>query len=350
MQELTNGIEAIIILSPSNLFYFTKYSNADAAVLLTAEKKYYICDKRTSEEAGELLKDFEIVDSKNLSYVKATRNLIKKLGIKKLGYEDKQITHVDYLELVGRRLSKPFTLKPCWKYISNLRAIKTQEELQLIRKAQAITDKVFVDTLNYISPGMTELEVASYMNSKIYAYGGELAFEPIVAFGKNTSKPHAHPGNTTLQKNDVVTLDFGAKYKGYCSDMTRSFAVGTPPEGYKELYNAVLEAQTTAINTLKAGITGKDGDAIARKKLTDRGYGEYFTHSLGHSLGVDIHESPNLSPRYEGIIPEGAVLSVEPGAYLEGKYGVRIEDIVVFQKSRVDNLTKSSKHLIILEY
>lgn len=350
MKEITKGIEAIIILSPSNLFYFTKYSNADAAVLLTAEKKYYVCDKRTSEEAGELLKDFTIVDSKNLSYVKATRNLIKKLGIKNLGYEDKRISHANYLELVGNRLSKPFNLKPADKYICQLRSVKTPQELQLIRKAQAITDKIFSETLNFIKPGMTELEVASFMNSKTYAYGAELAFEPIVAFGKNTSKPHAHPGNTVLQKNDVVTLDFGAKYKGYCSDMTRSFAVGTPPEGYKELYQAVLDAQTTAINTLTAGIIGKDGDAIARNKLKDYGYDKFFTHSLGHSLGVEIHETPNLSPYYEEIIPEGAVLSVEPGAYLEGKYGVRIEDIVVFQKSRVDNLTKSSKQLIILEY
>lgn len=349
MQELYKGIEAIIILSPSNLFYFTKYSNADAAVLLTADKKYYICDKRVSEEVGELLKDFTIVDCKNLSYVKATRNLIKKLGIKNLGYEDKSISHFDYLELTGNRITKPFNLKPAGKFISALRAVKTTEELALIRKAQAITDKVFVDTLNYIKPGMSELEVASYMNSKTYAYGGELAFEPIVAFGKNTSKPHAHPGNTILQENDVVTLDFGAKYNGYCSDMTRSFVVGEAPEGYKELYQSVLEAQTTAINTLKAEITGKEGDAIARNILTQKGYGEYFTHSLGHSLGVDIHESPYLSPRYEDTIPVGAVLSVEPGAYIEGKYGVRIEDIVVFQKNRVDNLTKSSKHLIILK-
>ncbi len=349
MQELYKGIEAIIILSPSNLFYFTKYSNADAAVLLTADKKYYVCDKRVSEEAGELLKDFVIIDNKNLSYVKATRNLIKKLGIKNLGYEDKQISHYNYLELTGNRITKPFNLKPAEKYIAELRAIKSQEELSLIRKAQAITDKVFVDTLNYIKPGMSELEVAAFMNSKIYAYGGELAFEPIVAFGKNTSKPHAHPSDNELQKNDVVTLDFGAKYKGYCSDMTRSFAIGQPPEGYEDLYQAVLEAQTTAINTLKAGITGKEGDAIARNKLVEKGYGEYFTHSLGHSLGVYVHETPNLSPRYEETIPVGAVLSVEPGAYIEGKYGVRIEDIVVFQKNRVDNLTKSLKHLIILK-
>ena len=349
MKSIYKGIDAIVVLSPSNLFYFTRYSNADAAVLLTADKKYYICDKRVSEEAGELLKDFEIVDVKGLSYVKAARNLAKKLGVKNLGYEDKQIRHAEYLELTGRGLVSSINLKPAQKYISELRQVKSHEELQLIRKAQSITDKVFSEILKKVTPGITEIELASFMNSRIYAYGGELAFEPIVAFGKNTSKPHAHPSDNKLQENDVITVDFGAKYKGYCSDMTRSFCIGTPPEGYKELYAAVLDAQNYAINTLKAGIVGKDGDKLARDRLKAKGYDQYFTHSLGHSLGVDIHESPNLSPYYEGIIPEGAVLSVEPGAYIEGKYGVRIEDIVVFQKYRVDNLTKSIKNLIIIE-
>ena len=319
MKNIAKGIDAIIVLSPSNLFYFTRYSNEDAAVLITADKKYYICDKRVSEEAGELLKDFEIVDVKGLTYVKAARNLAKKLGVKNLGYEDKTIRHAEFLELSGKGLLKSITLKPAQNYISAMRAVKSTEELQLIRKAQSITDKVFSDILKKISVGITELELAAFMNSRIYAYGGELAFEPIVAFGKNTSKPHAHPSENKLQANDVITVDFGAKYKGYCSDMTRSFCIGTPPEGYKELYSAVLEAQNHAINTLKAGIIGKDGDKIARDKLKAKGYDIYFTHSLGHSLGVDIHESPNLSPYFEEEIPEGAVLSVEPGAYIEGK-------------------------------
>ena len=349
MEKLFEKLDAIIILNPSNLFYFTHYSNEDASVVLTKDKKYYICDKRTSEEAQELLEDFEIVDIGKDGYATTAKKLIKKLGAKKVGYEDWTISHRHYLEIVGKGLFKSYNLIPASNLISESRTIKTDYEIDLIKKAQAVTDKVFLDTLDFIKPGMTELEVAAFMNSKTYAYGSELAFPPIVAFGKNTSKPHAHPGNNVLQENDVVTLDFGAKYNGYCSDMTRSFVVGTPPEGYVELYNAVLEAQETALKNLHAGITGKEGDSYARKVLEEKGYGEYFTHSLGHSLGIDVHEGPGLTPRCNEIIPVGSVLSVEPGAYLEGKYGVRIEDIVLFQKSRVDNLTNSNKNLIILK-
>lgn len=349
MEKLLKNLDGIIVLSPSNLYYFTHYSNDDAIVLLTHTKKYYICDKRVSEEAGEVLGEFEIVDIGKSTYLQTAKELIVSLGLKKIGYEDLTITHKQYLALESSGILKKYRLYPASDLISNKRMVKTEYELDLIKKAQSITDKIFLEVLDFIKPGMTELEVASFMNSKTYAYGCELAFAPIVAFGKNTSKPHAHPGENILQENDVVTLDFGAKYKGYCSDMTRSFVVGTPPEGYEELYNAVLEAQEKALGELKANITGKNGDAIARNVLEEKGYGQFFSHSLGHSLGIDVHESPGLTPRCDEIIPEGSVLSVEPGAYIEGKYGVRIEDIVLFQKSRVDNLTNSNKNLIILK-
>ena len=349
MEKLFENLDAVVIVTSSNLYYFTRYSNDDAVVLLTKEKKYYVCDKRVSEEASELLKDFEIVEMDKLGYTKTTKNLIIKLGLKKIGYEDWSISHRQYKILECEGIFKKYKLFPAEHLISEMRSVKREDELELIKKAQKVTDQLFIDTLGYIKPGMTELEVASFMNSKTYAYGCELAFPPIVAFGKNTSKPHAHPGDNVLQENDVVTLDFGAKYKGYCSDMTRSFVVGEAPEGYVELYNAVLEAQEKALTELKAGIKGKDGDAIARNVLKERGYGEFFTHSLGHSLGIDVHEGPGLTPKCNEIIPVGSVLSVEPGAYIEGKYGVRIEDIVVFQKSKVDNLTNSNKNLIILK-
>ena len=350
MENLLKNLDGVVVVSPSNLYYFTHYSNDDAAVLLTKNKKYYICDKRVSEEAGELLKDFEIVDIGKDGYTSTAKKLILKLGLKKIGYEDWSISHKQFKILECSGLIKRYKLYPAEHLISKMRSVKTDYEMEQIREAQKVTDQVFIDTLNYIKPGMTELEVASFMNSKTYAYGCELAFPPIVAFGKNTSKPHAHPGKNVLQENDVVTLDFGAKYNGYCSDMTRSFVIGKAPEGYVELYNAVLEAQETALKYLKAGITGKEGDAIARNVLKDKGYGEFFTHSLGHSLGIDVHEGPGLTPKCEEVIPAGSVLSVEPGAYLAGKYGVRIEDIVLFKKNGVDNLTKSSKQLIILEY
>lgn len=346
MKKLARGIDALIILTPSNLFYYTGYSNDDAVILITAEKKYYVSDKRIVEEAKELLFDFEVVDTGALSDLETAKNIAKDLGVVSLGYEENNILHKDYENL--RKGDYKFKLKKAESVILKARSTKSKREIETIKKAQAVTDSVFSKLLLHIKPGMTELEVASFMNAEIYASGCTLAFDTIVAFGKNTSRPHAHPSDNVLKENDCVTVDFGAKYAGYCSDMTRSFVVGEPTDEYVELYNAVLEAQTRAIDELHAGIIGKDGDAIARNVLNERGYGKYFTHSLGHSLGVDIHEAPNLSPRSEAKIPVGAVTSVEPGAYIEGKFGVRIEDIVVFRKNRVDNLTKSPKHLIIV--
>lgn len=336
-----------MILTPSNLFYYTGYANDDAVILITAEKKYYISDKRIIEEAKALLTDFEVVDCGSVSYLDTAKNIAKDLGVVSLGYEDNHILHRDYENL--RKGEYKFKLKKAENIILKARSVKSKHEVETIKKAQAVTDMVFEKLLAHIKPGMTELEVASFMNAEIYASGCTLAFDTIVAFGKNTSRPHAHPSDNVLQENDCVTVDFGAKYAGYCSDMTRSFAVGSASDEYIDLYNSVLEAQTRAINELHAGIIGKDGDAIARNVLEERGYGKLFTHSLGHSLGVDIHEAPNLSPRSDVRIPVGAVTSVEPGAYIEGKFGVRIEDIVVFRKNRVDNLTKSPKHLIIVK-
>ncbi len=347
MKKLARGIDALIILTPSNLFYYTGYANDDAVILITADKKYYVSDKRITEEARELLPDFEVVDCGSDGYLTTAKNIAKELGVQSIGYEDNHILHKDYLAL--RAGDYKFKLKKAENYILKARSVKNKREVAAIKKAQAVTDEVFSMLLDYIRPGMTELDVASFMNSAIYARGCTLAFDTIVAFGQNTSRPHAHPSQNKLKKDDVVTVDFGAKYAGYCSDMTRSFAIGNPPEGYADLYDAVLAAQTAALEQLHAGMTGTEGDAIARNVLKERGYGEYFTHSLGHSLGVDIHEAPGMSPRSTAKIPAGAVTSVEPGAYIEGKYGVRVEDIVVFRKNRVDNLTNSPKQLIILE-
>lgn len=347
MEKLARGIDALVILTPSNLFYYTGYANDDAVILITAEKKYYISDKRITEEARELLPDFEVVDCGALSYLDTAKKIAAELGVVNLGYEDNHILHKDYEAL--RKGEHKFKLKKAEALILKKRSVKSKKEVETIKKAQAVTDAVFAKLLAHIKPGMTELEVASFMNSEIYAAGCTLAFDTIVAFGQNTSRPHAHPSDNVLKTNDCVTVDFGAKYAGYCSDMTRSFVVGEADPEYLDLYNAVAEAQNKAIEKLHAGIIGKDGDAIARDVLTEHGYGAYFTHSLGHSLGVDIHEAPNLSPRSDAKIPLGAVTSVEPGAYIEGKFGVRIEDIVVFRKNRVDNLTKSPKHLIIVK-
>lgn len=336
--------EAVIITGRSDLFYFTGYDNEDARVVLTADKRFYITDTRCLEEANELLVGFEVTDSGSDSYNAAAANILKAMGIFSAGVTQDTIKYNDFRELSDCGLS----LSDASIYIRNLRTVKTDIEIAKITAAQKITDKAFEKFLDYIRPGMSEKQCADKLNMFIYESGAVLAFDTICAFGKNTSRPHAHPSDNVLKSSDIVTVDFGAKLNGYCSDMTRSFAVGKVPYEYEKAYNLVLLAQETAIDGLKAGITGRFGDALARKVFESANTDKYFTHSLGHSLGVDIHENPRLSKTCDTVIPENAVLSVEPGLYFPTKFGIRIEDIVVFKNNRVENLTKSPKSLIIL--
>lgn len=337
MKKLLTELDAIYIQSLSNLFYFSKYKSADAKILITKDSDYYFTDARYFEEVENL--PFVI---KNISdfYVFLKNEKIENLGT------DLSIS-IDEYELLQKYGIK--TVKNVSSYIQNKRSVKTDEEIRFIEKAQSITDKTFSDVLGSIKEGMTERELDSILKSLLYKNGAEgLAFDPIVAFGKNTSKPHAHPGDNVLSCGDFITLDFGASYNSYCSDMTRTVAFGKPTEEMVKIYNYVLESQNKAIDALHAGIIGKDAQKIVEDYFTERGVREYFTHSLGHSLGIDIHENPNLSAKNALPIPEGCVTSVEPGLYFPQKFGVRIEDIVVFLKNGVKNLTNSPKKLIII--
>lgn len=341
----TDSGRGFIILNEADLFYFTRYSNSDAAILISGEKRYYVCDKRVAEEAGELLKDYEIVDCGALSYAEKAAELSKKCGLSALGYEEERISHRDFLTLSA---SVNCELVPAEGEIRAQRAVKRAYELELVRGAQAVTDNVFALITAFLKPGISERALKAFIDARMSEQGAAPAFDTIVAFGADTSKPHAHAGDRILKERDVVTVDFGAKKEGYCSDMTRSFAVGGADDEYVALYDAVLTAQIEALESMRAGMSGAECHDIAANYLKKCGYGKYFTHSLGHSLGVEIHETPALSPKNTLPIPIGALTSVEPGAYIPGKFGVRIEDIVVFEKDRVYNLTNSPKNLIIL--
>ncbi len=338
-----NNFDAVYISSPSNLFYFSGYTNEDARIILTRDKQFYISDKRVKEEFEQQVSNFIFIEIQGGgSYSSSAIQLLKELNIKHLAYEDMKVLQKEYL------LIKKFKLIPLSEQLSKIRSIKEKDEVDLIIKAQSITDNVFYNSLSFIKPGISEKQLCNYINSQIFINGGTLAFDTIVAFGKNTSKPHAHPSDNVLLNDDYITMDFGAKYQGYCSDMTRSLAIGNPSEAYIETYNLVLEAQNTAIESIKPGMTGLQCDSFARMVFTKNNLSEFFTHSLGHSLGIDIHEYPMLSKYYDGEISEGVVTSIEPGIYLPGKFGIRIEDIVIVARDKVVNLTKSQKTLIIL--
>ncbi|MFI3228715.1 MAG: Xaa-Pro peptidase family protein [Bacillota bacterium] len=348
MENLFKKCDIAIITSPSNLFYFTGYNNADAIVLLSQKEKFYITDKRSTEEAKEVLVGWTIVDCGSNGYSYTAMAIINSKRCCGVGYEHGIILHSTYCELVEYGWSE-LNFVDISDEIIDLRAIKTQKELDNIKFAQAITDSAFSYIVKELKTGISEIEVSSKLNSYIYSKGATLAFDTIVAFGSNTSRPHSHPTDNKLQENDVVLIDFGAKLYGFCSDMTRSFAVGTPTQEYIEMYNHVLNAQLAALGGAKAGMTGIECDKLSRDYFKNHGLSEYFTHSLGHSLGIDIHESPNLNTRNDKQIPLNAVTSIEPGLYFEGKFGIRIEDIVIFKNNGVENLTNSKKTRIIEE-
>ena len=233
--------------------------------------------------------------------------------------------------------------------ISAFRDVKEEWELELMRKAQAIADKAFADLLPRIKVGMTELEVQAELIYCLYKNGAHgLSFDPIVISGPKTSVPHGVAGDRVIGEGEFITMDFGALYHGYCSDMTRTVAVGYVTEEMEKVYNIVLEAQLAALAVTKAGVPGCEIDAAARKVITDAGYGPYFGHGYGHGVGLEIHESPSPNGRNKEPIPENAVCSAEPGIYIPGKFGVRIEDVTIFKADGYENITFSPKNLIIL--
>lgn len=218
-----------------------------------------------------------------------------------------------------------------------------------MRMAQRIAEKALADVLGIIRPGITERDIAAEITYRLLKHGGEgNSFDPIAVTGKNTSMPHGVPGDTVVKAGDFVTMDFGCLYHGYCSDMTRTVAVGYATDEMKNVYSTVLRAQLAGIAAAKAGIPGSAIDRAARDVIDAAGYGEYFGHSFGHSLGLYIHESPSASPNENTVMPVGAVISAEPGIYLPGKFGVRIEDVLILTGTGNENITHAQKQLIIL--
>lgn len=284
--------------------------------------------------------------NREIGYIQRLNTAIADFGVTTLGYEEHYLTAEEYFYYDEKLNAK---LVPFHKPIYAFRATKEDWELELMRKAQAITDRAFAEVITRIKPGMTELELQAELIYCMYKNGGTgLAFDPIVVSGPNTSLPHGVAGERVIQKGDFVTMDFGASYMGYCSDMTRTVAVGYATDEMKHVYDTVLKAQLTAIAATKAGVPGKDIDGTARKVIADAGYGEYFGHGYGHSLGLEIHENPSPNASNTEPLPAGVVCSAEPGIYLPGKFGVRIEDVTIITEDGCEDITGSPKNLIIV--
>ncbi|MBS6349783.1 MAG: aminopeptidase P family protein [Oscillospiraceae bacterium] len=341
-------LDAMLIVSEPGERYAVGFQG-EGYVLVTQEGSQYSTDGRYIEAAQKQVTGAEVVlTSRERSHLALARDFLAARGLKRVGFESAAVSVAQH-----RRWQESFLkgceLIPAQELLDGLRASKDEEEIAAMLQAQKITDAAFGEILNYIRPGLTEQEVAARLVYELLRRGArKVSFDPIVAAGANGSMPHAVPGETVIQKGMFVTMDFGCVYDGYCSDMTRTVAVGQPTQEMERVYETVLAAQKAGIAAARAGMPGRELDAAARKVIEEAGYGDYFTHSFGHSLGLEIHESPNASPSETRPLPVGTVISAEPGIYLPGRFGVRIEDVLVLEEGGCRDIAQSPKNLIVL--
>ena len=344
---LSGEVDGLLLTSRYSRHYGAEYDIAEGVAIVAKEGCRYFTDSRYMECAEKNLKGFDVrMVDRSRNYFRCINDAIADFGVTTLGYEEDYLTVAEFR---GYEKNLNAKLMPFNKPISDFRASKEEWELDLMKKAQQITDQAFTEVLPRIKVGMSELELQAELIYCMYKNGGTgLAFDPIVVSGPNTSLPHGVAGERRIQTGDFVTMDFGASYMGYCADMTRTVAVGFATEEMKKVYSIVLEAQTAAIAETKAGVTGAFVDGIARKVIENANYGEYFGHGYGHSLGLEIHENPNMNTRNHEPLPLHAVCSAEPGIYLPGKFGVRIEDVTILTQNSAIDITASPKNRIIV--
>ena len=345
----THSLDAVLLTCEANRFYASGFhsSGTDGVAIVTRNHNYYFTDSRYTEAAARHVRDAEIRETdREHPYSALINEVTEKEHITRMGYEDEYMTAADF-----RRFSEKLhcELVPATELLWTLRAVKDQAELECMIQAQRIAEKALADILGEIRPGITEKEIAALLLYKMLHYGAEdKSFDPIVVSGSNGSLPHGVPSEKPIQAGEFVTMDFGCKFGGYCSDMTRTVAVGHVTEEMETVYNTVLKAQLAGIAAAKAGVTGAAVDGAARRVIADAGYGPYFGHSFGHSVGVEIHENPNATPSNSKPLPAGVVISAEPGIYLPGKLGVRIEDVIVITEQGCQDITLAPKELLIL--
>ena len=348
IQEILNKDDAALIMSDTNRLYFTGFKSSAGVVLVTKQEAFLLIDFRYIESARQNVKYMNVLLAEKL--YSQIAEILKANEIKNLILETDYITLKSFKTLKSAlgdfNISDDNILSST---ISNLRSIKDNREIEFIKKAQALTDQTFEYALNIIKNGITEKELALNMEFFMRQNGSEgTAFDFIAVSGKNSSLPHGVPTNKKIENGDFITMDFGAVVEGYRSDMTRTVALGFVNDRQREVYETVLKAQLAALQNIKSGTKCCEIDKIARDIITDAGYGKCFGHGLGHSVGLEIHETPACNTRDKTLLKSGMIMTVEPGIYIENSFGVRIEDMVVVTDSGCFNLTKSPKELIIL--
>lgn len=339
--------QAVLISNPSNTFYVSGYTG-EGVILACPGGCVIVTDFRYTEQAEKQAPGFAVrMTEKNKPHEDIVGALCTEMGIERLYYEDDFLTVRDFEKYRGA--VRGVDWKPTGDEMELLREVKDEKELSMIEKACTLTGDAFERILPQIKEGMTEKQIASLLEFDMRSHGADgLAFSSIVAAGVNGSLPHAVPSDYAIRRGDMITMDFGAKVGGYCADMTRTVALGEPSAEMKKIYQTVQEAQQMAQDAVAAGKSCKAVDAIARDHIAEKGYDGRFGHGLGHSLGIDIHESPRLSMQATGTLKVGHVVTVEPGIYLPGVGGVRIENTVVVTENGCRALTGPTRELIIL--
>ncbi|MBM7607136.1 Xaa-Pro aminopeptidase [Lysinibacillus composti] len=339
------NIDGLLITNEFNRRYMTDFTGTAGVAIVSKDDAVFITDFRYTEQAKKQVKDFRIVQQEGV-LAKEVAKQTEQMGIKTIGFEKDTMTY-GMFETYKSLLKAD--LIPVSGVIEKIRLIKTEQEINIIKVACEIADHAFTHILGFIKPGLTELEVSNELEFFMRKQGATASsFDTIVASGVRSALPHGVATDKVIEKGDLVTLDFGALYNGYVSDITRTVAVGEPSDQLKEMYDIVLQSQLLAVEQVGPGMTGIQADSIARDYLTSKGYGEAFGHSTGHGIGLEVHEGPALSFRSDTLLQPNMVVTVEPGIYLPGIGGVRIEDDIVITETGNEKLTHSKKELIIL--
>ena len=339
--------DALVLTSEVSRRYATGFASSAGAVYVSAKQAVFFTDFRYIEAARAAVEGFSVREAvTGKSYTALVNELIDEDGAKQVALEDKMLTYAEYTSWATALHATAVRLEDG---VERLRVAKEDEEVECIVAAQRIAEQALEEVLGDIKVGVTEREIAARLTYLMLHHGAEnMSFDPIVVSGANSSKPHGVPTDKQIAAGDFVTMDFGCIVDGYCSDMTRTVAVGHVTDEMQTVYDTVLNAQLAGIAVCKAGVTGKDVDAAARRVIEQAGYGEAFGHGFGHGVGLEIHEAPTAGQRGDKPLPAGAIVTAEPGIYLPGKFGVRIEDMLYVIEDGCINLTEAPKSLLIL--
>ena len=348
------GIDALLVTQAQNRSYLSGWFNDDTEgaglLLIGQQQQILLTNPLYAEIAQHEAVGWQIIVPPAREYAATVATLAREHGWKKIGFESSALTYAEY-EKMRKAGEGVYTFEAEQSYVDKLRQVKHPYEITLLKQAVAITDETFARICRWIQPGMTEKEVQWEISRVMVALGADgLSFETIIASGPNGSMPHAHAGQRLIQRGELITIDMGARYKGYCADMTRTICLGEPAEPrMREVYEAVLQAMKTCERGLYAGIAGREADALARHVLEEAGLAEYYVHGTGHGVGLQIHEGPTLSPHSpeDVYLPAGCVVTIEPGVYIPGWSGTRVEDCILVKENGVEVLTQSPTELVI---